>query len=144
MKRKARHRVLIVDRSEAFRDLVAEMVADTGLLPVLAKDTREGLAHVRQGVGLVVCEVRTGELDGSRFLWRIRAIDWAPPILLIPDEPLAIDILEAEALGVAGCLLRPFTHFEFREALDAALYDGRRTLSVFPGAEVWPAETLAS
>jgi hypothetical protein len=30
---------------------------------------------------------------------------------------------------VAGILLRPFTHFEFREALDAIIHGGRRILT---------------
>ena len=73
------------------------------------------------------------EVDGPSFLWRIRAIDRELPILVMASDALALHAVEAQALGVAGCLLKPFTHFEFREALDAALYEGGRTLSDLGG-----------
>lgn len=124
-----RHRVLIVDDSKTTRDGVAEMVADAGLIPVVAADAREGLEHVRDGIDLVISEIRLPDVDGIDFLQAIRVIDRTLPLLLIARNAGPANLAEAETLEVAGLLTKPFTHFEFREALDAALYGGRRTLS---------------
>ena len=111
--------VLIVDDDAALREGLAETVADLGHKPHLASNGHEALAVLAGGhVDCVLLDLRMpGGMDGIEVLRRIRALNDAPPAVVLTAFATAENTIEAMRLGAFDHLTKPIG----REELDALL-----------------------
>jgi DNA-binding NtrC family response regulator len=111
--------VLIVDDDAALREGLAETVADLGHAPHTAASGREALAAVSaQDIDCVLLDIRMpGGMDGIDVLRHIRAMDGAPPVVVLTAFATAENTIEAMRLGAFDHLIKPIG----RQELDALL-----------------------
>ena len=73
-------RILVVDDNVEFATLLGTLVAEQGLVPVLAHTAREGLAHLDAApVAAVVLDLLLPDMTGHRMLERLATRRFAPP-----------------------------------------------------------------
>ena len=114
--------VLIVDDDTAFREALAEAVADFGHAVSEAASGAAGAAAVaRGGIDAVLLDLRMPGLDGIEVLRRIRARPDAPPVAILTAHATAANTIEAMRLGAADHLTKPIERAELRRVLDAML-----------------------
>ena len=94
-------RVLVVDDEEANLRLMKAYLATDGMEPVLARSGEEALAKLREGVDLVLLDVRMPQMDGLEVCRRIRAdpANVRLPVVFLTAEPQDV---ESELAGLAA------------------------------------------
>jgi two-component system response regulator MprA len=102
--------VLVVEDDRDVRDAIAEVLDDSGYLPVLAANGREALARLRSGEPLphlILLDLMMPEMDG----WEFRSVQGSDPAL--SGVPVVVLTAHADAqdaadrMHAAGFLRKP-------------------------------------
>ncbi|MEW6220755.1 MAG: response regulator [Thermodesulfobacteriota bacterium] len=124
--------ILVADDSETMRAVVKKVVTMAGV-PVgqflEASNGREALQLLEESwVDVILSDINMPEMSGMEFL---RALKGSPelrniPVILITTESSQARMAEAQRLGVAGYVRKPFQPETIKKLLDevlAAAYD---------------------
>lgn len=111
-------RVLIIDDDAAFRESLAETIADLGHEPLAAAEGKAGLARLAEGgIDAVLLDLRMPGEGGIAVLGEIMAQTAPPPVAVITAAPSSATTIEAMRLGAFDYITKPVG----REALAALL-----------------------
>lgn len=117
-------KVLVVDDSALVRRMVRATLEGAGFV---CHEAADGLEAVRLALGnvyvLVVTDIQMPNLDGLKFIQRIRASEkgrWVPVLVLTSQRDHAT-VLRARALGVQGFVVKPVEAEDLLERVRAAL-----------------------
>lgn len=115
-------RILIVDDEDLLRQLVAEVLADSGYDVFEAQDGHAALASLAEhgAPDLVLLDLRMAGIDGWDVLEHLAALAHPPRVLIMTGRG---DIAPPAALGqyVTGHLRKPFPVEELLSACAEAL-----------------------
>lgn len=115
-------RVLVVDDDAGARALHCRFVADTPGFAVAAS-TGTGLGALewcRQGVDLVLLDMRLPDISGVEVLHRLRTLGVeSPDVLVISSSRDQVTVRQALAAHVIGYLIKPFTEEVLQQRLQA-------------------------
>jgi CheY-like chemotaxis protein len=113
--------VLVVDDEASIRAVVAEVLAEEGFVVKQAPDGLAAMAEVeRDGIDLIVSDVRMPRLDGPALVRRLRRRGNRIPIVLMSALFDDIDLPGVRFLP------KPFTLEHLLDAIAAALRPARR------------------
>ena len=119
---KSRHRVLIVDDEEGFRDGVADLLGMEGYSVLVARDAVEAIRMLPEfKPEVILLDLRMPLLDGEGFLrgmGGLPASKRVPVVLLSAKEDLASI---ATRTGAAGFLSKPFEAPQLLSLLEKVL-----------------------
>jgi DNA-binding NtrC family response regulator len=101
-------RILVVDDEPRTREAVALFLHDLGYQVESTGDAQSGLEVVREGVDLVITDIRMPEMDGIEFLQEIRAVHPGLPVMLITGYPGPEASWDARQLEATAFLSKPF------------------------------------
>jgi DNA-binding response OmpR family regulator len=111
--------ILIVDDAPGIRQLLRDVLEDGGYSVIAAGNGQEALDIVdRQEIGLIVTDVRMPELDGPGLCRALTERGLAIPVVVMSSSN-AEDV--AVAVGAVGYLDKPFTVYQARATVEAAL-----------------------
>ncbi len=107
--------VLIADKDDALREVLKESLRGRGFEVITATDGLEALASfLGGGVDLILLDIHLPAVDGTTVLQQIRQRHGTVPIIGFADRLTEAELEQAERLGLAVCLRKPF---EMRELL---------------------------
>jgi PAS domain S-box-containing protein len=121
--------VLVVDDNATSRRILAAMLTDNGLRPVVAAGAEEASAWLGRAVAAgeppaaVITDHQMPDVDGLSLARRIKADPALAqvPIVMVSSSGLPSDAALAREVGIAGYLTKPVTQAELLDALLAAL-----------------------
>jgi two-component system, chemotaxis family, chemotaxis protein CheY len=121
------YNILIVDDSATTRALIKRTIRMTDLPIDQLLDAPNGkaalelLAKPAHQVNLILADLNMPEMDGYEMTRRVRAnpATSAIPVVVVSATPNAQEFAERE--HVSGCIGKPFTPEEIRDAIKAAL-----------------------
>lgn len=103
-------RILVVDDMEMNRNLIANLLKNSGYEVALASNGLEALEKVeKEKIGLVLLDIRMPEMDGIEVLKRLRKTHSALnlPIIMVTAEAVAEVTVEALQAGANDYLVKP-------------------------------------
>jgi CheY-like chemotaxis protein len=115
-------KVLVVDGSETFRQLMQVLLSPYAGRVLAARGLREACACIAEhaDTSLVLSDVRLPDGDGFAILARVRELaEPRPRVLLLSTHPNPGDEQRAGALGALGYLCKPITLTDIRRACKA-------------------------
>ena len=115
--------VHVIDDDPAVRDSLGFLLETADLQPRLYDSALAFLEALPQA-GCVVTDVRMPDMTGLELVRRLKAQDFALPIIMITghaDVPLAVEAMKA---GVADFIEKPFDDEVLLSAVHAALQQG--------------------
>ncbi len=122
-------RALVVDANAASRRLLSEKFARWGMTPADAADAAAALERIEKAAAegaqfdvALICS-RLPDMEGLDLAEKIKQRGEPAPALLLMATTAAgrYDAERAEALGVAGCLIKPVSEASLREGVLIAL-----------------------
>lgn len=114
-------RVLVVDDDEGARRLHSRFVAETDGFVVAgtAGSGEAALRLCREGVDLVLLDMRLPDISGVEVLHRLRTLGEAgPDVLVISSSRDQVTVRQALAARVTGYLVKPFTQEVLQRRLE--------------------------
>jgi DNA-binding NtrC family response regulator len=125
---RARTQLLVVEDDSAMREFVHESLADEGFRVDVAPGGRAGIERVRAGgIDLVITDVKMPDMDGLDMLSEIRALNDAPPHVIVVTAFGSIETAKrAIKLGAHDYITKPFEIDDLLVAVEKALEE--RTL----------------
>jgi CheY-like chemotaxis protein len=117
-------KVLLIDDSLLVRHVVTRMVRQIGMIAIAAPNAIEGLEVARrERPDLVICDLDMPAMDGAELCRRLRAEDAtrSVPVILISNSVPPHIRNQAEELGIAAFLDKPFKSHELRDVVLAVL-----------------------
>jgi len=122
-------RVLVADDNDINRQLLARLLPQWGMQPVLASDGIEALALFKQRMSgrdrfqLVLLDQNMPGLSGFEVAEQIRSfsVSAKPKILILSSTPSAQDRETEKKLGIAQHVLKPLRRASLRDAILRAL-----------------------
>ena len=119
---KSRHRVLIVDDEEGFRDGVADLLEMEGYVVLVARDAVEAVRMLPEfQPEVILLDLRMPLLDGEGFLRGMTGLPASkrvPVVLISAKEDLGAI---ASRTGAAGYLSKPFEAPQLLSLLEKVL-----------------------
>ena len=101
--------VVVAEDDSGTRKLVSVALSNQGHEVLAAGDGMSAWALVREhGPEVIVSDVNMPGMTGSEFVTAIRATDRVMPIVMVTAEADRERIMELQAIGVNGYLLKPF------------------------------------
>jgi PAS domain S-box-containing protein len=107
-------RVLVVDDNETNRRILAKMLENWGMVPIVVDSAPKGLQALQasldeQPIGIVLSDVNMPEMDGFKFAEEImsRAELKGTPIILLTSANRTGDGIRCRELGIAAHLIKP-------------------------------------
>lgn len=108
-------RILLVEDDDEMREMLKEALEDSGYDVEVASDGQRFLGVMlgallgkRSVPDLIVSDIRMPHLSGLEVLEEIRHVDWSTPVILITAFGDAPTHAEAERLGAAEVIDKPF------------------------------------
>lgn len=122
----AEKRILVADDEDIIRETIADVLAKTGALAVVARDGNEAIAMIRaQHFDLVLSDIKMPGRNGYEVFAAAREVNENCPVILITgfgyDPNHAI--VRASKEGLAGVLFKPFKVEQLLEEIRRALTD---------------------
>ena len=115
-------RVLIIDDDDAFREALADAVADLGhAVREAASGAAGDAAAAAGGIDAVILDLRMPGMDGLEVLRRMRARPASPPVVVLTAYATAVNTIEAMRLGAFDHLTKPVDQDELRRMLETML-----------------------
>lgn len=115
--------VLVVDDNPQATKLLTMVLDHIGVRQVLTaangNKAHEILTTSNDSVNLVICDRRMPGMSGIELLAQTRETHPDMPFVMITGSADAEFIEEAEALGIAGCIPKPFTPQQIEEKVRA-------------------------
>jgi two-component system, chemotaxis family, chemotaxis protein CheY len=102
--------IIVIDDSQAARDLLSEVLSADGYELIMAVDGPRGLEAVRAHpeASLAICDLHMPGLSGLEVLEALQKDGSTLPFLMLTTEARR-DVLErARALGAKGWMVKPF------------------------------------
>ncbi|CAH0148798.1 MULTISPECIES: response regulator [Pseudomonas] len=103
-------RVLIVDDDKDARELLSEILALDGIhcMTAASGETALRMLETRPSIGLLITDLRMGNVDGLELIRLIRESERAAlPIIIVSGDADVKDAIEAMHLSVVDFLLKP-------------------------------------
>jgi DNA-binding NtrC family response regulator len=125
-KRKAR--ILVIDDDPIFRSLLRAHLSHAGYDVQLAEDAVEGgKALLHSGIDLVVCDISMPFLTGLELASLLHASEDTAsiPVIFASSHMDTKTLIEAEKVGAAGYLVKPFTSEQLLETVERCLRSER-------------------
>ncbi len=108
--RVGKKRVLVVDDMTSIRQIISALLKSLGHESIEASSGAMALSLVQASkFDLVLSDWNMPGMTGSEVVAAIRQIDQAIPIVMVTAEANRNRIMEMQALGVNGYLLKPFS-----------------------------------
>lgn len=105
----AQKRVLVVDDMGSIRQVITALLNASGYETAQASGGAQALELMKKTkFDLVLSDWNMPGMTGSEFVTAIRATDRAMPVVMVTAEANRERILEMQAIGVSGYLLKPF------------------------------------
>jgi len=127
------NRILIVEDDASLLEALCDTVAGAGYEPLAAADGTAALEVLRRdGVSLVLTDVRMPGLDGHQLLREIRALWPRTPVLVMTAFGTIQNAVAAMREGAADYLVKPFLPDELLARVESVLrrtYRARQPLS---------------
>ncbi len=118
-------KVLVIDDVREMKELMGLLLAhERGDHVIYAHDGREGLAAAeKESPQLIILDLMMPDLNGYEVCRRLKAMPDLQniPVLLLTVVPPQVVYPEAQQLGVAGYIRKPFELHELLMARDAVL-----------------------
>ena len=117
-------RILIAEDDADLRDLLIEILEETGYETVAAQDGHAALAHVaneREHLDLVVTDVQMPGVKGNELLQRVRAVRAEASVIVITAFGSIEQAVEMVKQGAYGYLPKPFQTAELLSTVATAL-----------------------
>lgn len=103
-------RILIIDDEPAIRKTLSSILVDEGHRTVLCESGEDGLARfAREDFDLILLDVWLPGADGLAILERIRAVEGAPPVVVISGHGSIETAVKATRLGAYDFLEKPLS-----------------------------------
>lgn len=110
--------ILIVDDQSALRELVAEMLSEIGYVVAEAASGVAALkAIAHRSPDCVLLDLGLPDMNGLEVMQAIRKAKCHAPIVIMTAFADANQIVEAERLGCAGLLIKPFDMLQLRDTV---------------------------
>ncbi len=105
--------ILVAGGDAADRETIFQALSD-GFHVVAARTIEDALAHAKDSVGLVICDLDSTQLDGMELvrLWKARRPQ--TPFLALTNGAEVGLAIEAMKNGVADCLVKPIDQDDLR------------------------------
>ncbi len=121
-------RILIIDDDDQMRNMIRQILEDTGHEVLVAPDGRVGLDLFRQHpVDLIITDILMPEVDGLEIIQTLRRESPEIKIIAISGggETGRLDYLpEAREFGAQHTFSKPFHHSELLEVVERLLGEG--------------------
>jgi two-component system chemotaxis response regulator CheY len=102
-------RVLVVDDMGSIRQVITALLKESGYETAQASSGIQALELMKKTkFDLVLSDWNMPGMTGSEFVTAIRATDRVMPIVMVTAEADRERIMELQAIGVNGYLLKPF------------------------------------
>jgi signal transduction histidine kinase len=123
----ARERVLVVDDSLVYQDLIVNhILTPNGYEALVAHDGQEGLAvALQKAPDLIITDLRMPGLDGIGIVQALREAERDIPVILMTLHGSEELVVQAFRLGVRDYVSKPFDVDEMLAAIDRALRELR-------------------
>lgn len=114
-------RVLVVDDDPGLVEAIETFLSLSGFNPVVARTTQEAEVLLAIRPDALVCDIVLPGPSGLRFAEAVRQLDPDLPIILMTGFGSDLIAAEAQRLGVAGFLRKPFVLSDLVEVLRRVL-----------------------
>jgi DNA-binding NtrC family response regulator len=115
-------RILVIDDERVLRELMREILERRGHETIGAETPTRVLELLTDdALDLVVSDILMPGLSGFDLLDEIRARRPSLPVILVTGAGTQENLNEAVRRGAAGVVIKPFSHAELSDAVDAAL-----------------------
>jgi len=104
--------ILIVDDDRPMQTLLRRTLEDGGYEVTVARTSKEGRARLRQGVALVLLDLRLPDGDGRELLRDVAAAPGTPPVVVLTATDHPDVVQECRELGAAAFIAKPFAPAE--------------------------------
>lgn len=127
--------VLIAEDSKTTRSVIRRTLSLAGIEPGQVREAEDGAAALRaieaNAPDLLLTDIHMPNLDGVELIRAVRQRDLAPEmaIVVVSSNLNETRLSELQALGVQGCLPKPFTPEDLVEAVRHALGEELATIS---------------
>ncbi len=119
-------RVLVIDDEAAIRDSMRMILEYEGYECLGAATGQDGLAQVeRESPDLVFLDIKMPGMDGLEVLQRLKALDEAPPVVIISGHGTTSTAVEATKLGAFDFIDKPLARERVLLAIRNALAESR-------------------
>ena len=125
-------RILIIDDDRHMRTACARILSKDGYEVVCAESGNDGLEMIRSAAGgfnLVLLDDLMPGMSGMDVLERTKIFDPDLPVIIITGSATEEMTKELEAKGACGCLPKPFTPEQLRNAIQKATGNGRSAVA---------------
>lgn len=126
---KYKARILIIDDDPFFRSLLRMHLSQAGYAVQVAEDAVEGgKALLHPEFDLVVCDINMPFLTGLELVSLLRASEETAsiPVVFASSHTDTKTLMEAEKLGAAGYLIKPFQSEQLLETVERCLMKSKR------------------
>jgi two-component system chemotaxis response regulator CheY len=120
MDEKYKARILVIDDDKFFRSLLRVHLSQAGYAVQVAEDAIEGgKALLRPDFDLVLCDINMPYLSGLELVSLLRQSEETAtiPVIFASSRRDANTLMEAERLGAAGYLTKPFQSEQLLETV---------------------------
>src|SRR5512140_3321258 len=124
-------RILVIDDDPFFRSLLRVHLAQAGYAVQVAEDAVEGgKALLHPDFDLVLCDINMPYLSGLELVSLLRASEETAsiPVLFASSQRDNNTLMEAERLGAAGYLTKPFQSEQLLESVERCLRESKQPI----------------
>ena len=128
MDEKFKARILVIDDDPFFRSLLRVHLSQAGYAVQVAEDAVEGgKALLHPDFDLVLCDINMPYLSGLELVSLLRASEETAsiPVIFASSHRDTKTLLEAEKLGAAGYLTKPFQSERLLETVERCLTESK-------------------
>jgi CheY-like chemotaxis protein len=109
-------RILVIDDDQITRESVAEVLQEEGYEVAIAADGHEGIAQfIAFQPHLVLTDLQMPRVNGLAVIAHVQRVSPTTPIIIFTADIVIDARRQAEDLGIAGYINKPF---EFTDMLD--------------------------
>jgi two-component system, chemotaxis family, chemotaxis protein CheY len=122
-------RILVIDDDPFFRSLLRVHLSQAGYAVQVAEDAVEGgKALLHPEFDLVLCDIDMPYLTGLELVSLLRATEETAsiPVVFASSHMDTKTLMEAEELGAAGYLIKPFQSEQLLETVERCLIQSKR------------------
>ena len=136
MDEKHKARILVIDDDPFFRSLLRVHLSQAGYEVQVAEDAVEGgKALLHPDFDLVLCDINMPYLSGLELVSLLRQSEETAsiPVLFVSSQRDNNTMMEAERLGAAGYLTKPFQAEQLLESVERCLRESKHRIRT-PGS----------
>ena len=122
-------RILVIDDDPFFRSLLRVHLSQAGYAVQVAEDAVEGgKALLHPDFDLVLCDINMPYLTGLELVALLRGSEETAsiPVVFASSKRDSNTLMEAERLGAAGYLVKPFQSEQLLETVENCLMKSKR------------------